>query len=387
MTFGKEDGMAIDPAKMPKLGFGAMRLPSSGGKIDIEAVKRMVDLYMSSGLNYFDTSIVYHGGKSETALKEALVERYPRESFTLADKLPAWEMHCREDVERLFNKELENLGTDYLDYLLLHSIEEGGNYNNYIKYDCFEFGKRMVREGKAKHFGFSFHGSPELLEKIVDEHPEAEFVQIQLNYADWDNPVVQSGRLYEILHKRNIPMIIMEPVKGGSLANMPEDQAQILLNEEPDRSLASWALRYVASLPGVMTVLSGMSDEEQMKDNLATFTDFKPLTEHEKEVIQVLVAKMHDVPTIGCTSCRYCTDGCPAHISIPDIIRCINTTIMYPDDKFRVNCYYGDIIHLEGNGKASDCYKCGKCENVCPQHLPIRELMDRAAERFDSIVR
>ena len=367
----------MNPEKLPKLGFGLMRLPQKDNKIDLDELCRMVDYYMTAGLNYFDTAYVYHGGMSEVAAGDALVKRYPRDSFYLATKLPAWEIKCAEDRDRIFQEQLDRAGVDYYDFYLLHSIEDGNNYDTYEKYDCFSWAMEKKKEGKIRTFGFSYHGSPELLEKILDDHPEVEFVQIQLNYADWDNPVVRSGELYEILHRRNIPMIIMEPVKGGTLAVLDPELEAKYKALRPDASAASWALRFVGSLPGVMTILSGMSTEDQMKDNLATFTNFEPLSEKEKSVIQEVVSIMHSMPLIGCTSCRYCTDGCPMQISIPDVFRTINTLRRYPDD-WRSKNFYSGLI--QRSGKASDCIACGQCEGVCPQHLPIIELLKEAAE-------
>ena len=366
---------------LPKLGFGLMRLPEKNGEVDTTAVNRMVDAYMKAGLNYFDTAYVYHSGKSESIVKECIVNRYPRESFYLATKLPAWCMKSAEDMDRIFNEQLERTGADYFDYYLLHSLEDGNNYDTYEKYDTFSWGMKKKAEGKIVHFGFSYHGTPELLEKVLDKHPEMEFVQIQLNYADWENPVVQSGKLYEILSRRNIPMIIMEPVKGGNLANLAPDLEAKFKKANPDASVASWALRFAGSLPGVKTILSGMSNEEQMNDNIATFTDFKPLTESEKSVIKEVYEVMMSTPTIGCTSCRYCTDGCPAQISIPDVFRVVNTIRLYPTDDWRPRNYYGGLT--EHGGKASACIGCGQCESVCPQHLPIINLMNEASELLD----
>ena len=280
--------MSIDLNKMPKLGFGLMRLPEKDGVIDHEHVCKMVDKYMAAGMNYFDTAYVYHGGKSEVAAREALVKRYPREDFMVATKLPAWEIKKEEDIERIFSEQLERLGVDYFDFYLLHSIEEGNNYDVYVKYDCFEWGMKKKAEGKIRHFGFSFHGSPELLTEILDKHPEVEFVQIQLNYLDRTNPVVRSQELYDILHERNIPIIVMEPVRGGALASMAPEIEKIFKDKRPEKSVASWALRFVGSLPGVMTILSGMSSEEQMEDNIGTFTDFEPLEDDEFRIINAL---------------------------------------------------------------------------------------------------
>ncbi|MBP8968362.1 MAG: aldo/keto reductase [Lachnospiraceae bacterium] len=369
--------MGIDLNKMPKLGFGLMRLPEKDGVIDHEHVCKMVDKYMEARMNYFDTAYVYHGGRSEVAAREALVKRYPREDFMVATKLPAWEVKKEEDIERIFNEQLERLGVDYIDFYLLHSIEEGNNYDVYVKYDCFNWGLKKKAEGKIRHFGFSFHGSPELLAEILDKHPEVEFVQIQLNYLDRTNPVVRSQELYDILHERNIPIIVMEPVRGGALAAMAPEIEEIFKNKRPESSVASWALRFVGSLPGVMTILSGMSNEEQMSDNIGTFSNFEPLSDEEFALVNKVTNEILKVPQIGCTACKYCCDGCPMKISIPDVFRTINTLRRYPDD-WRSKNFYSGLI--QRSGKASDCIGCGQCERVCPQHLPIIELMKEASE-------
>ena len=365
---------------MPKLGFGLMRLPEKDGQIDHEEVRRMIDLYMQAGLNYFDTAYVYHSGLSEVAAREDLVRRYPREDFMLATKLPAWEMKTEADRDRIFQEQLERAGVDYYDFYLLHSVEDG-NIDIYEKFDCFRWGLQKKAEGKIRYFGFSFHGSPKLLTEVLDRHPETEFVQIQLNYADWENPVVRSGELYEILHARNIPMIIMEPVKGGTLASLKPELEEKYRAIRPEASMASWAFRFVASLPGVMTILSGMTHEDQMRDNIATFTNFEPLSAEEKKVVEEVTRIMLDIPLIGCTSCRYCCDGCPQNISIPDVFRALNTMTLYDDD-FRPRSFYRGLLDT-GHGRASDCVACGQCEDVCPQHLPVSELMKQAAEKLD----
>lgn len=373
--------MSIDLNKMPKLGFGLMRLPEKDGKVDITRVSEMVDAYMKAGMNYFDTAYVYHGGNSEKAIKEALVKRYPRESFMLATKLPAWCMKNEADRDRIFNEQCERCGVDYFDLYLLHSIEDGSNGDAYERLDCFNWGLQKKAEGKIRHFGFSFHGSPAYLIKILDAHPEIEFVQIQLNYADWKNPVVRSGELYEILHSRNIPMIIMEPVKGGTLASLTPELEAMYRAVRPEASIASWALRFVGSLPGVMTILSGMSTEEQMADNIGTFSHFEPLSAEEKKLVKKVTAIMLNVPQIGCTSCRYCTPGCPMSISIPDVFRAVNTMSLY-GDVFRPKNFYSGIVG-QGHGRASDCIGCGQCESVCPQHLPIIDLLKDASAKLD----
>ncbi len=375
--------MSININEMPKIGFGLMRLPETGGVIDIDKVCRMVDAYLDAGFNYFDTAYVYHGGNSEKAVKEAIIKRHPRDSFTVATKLPAWNIHSLEDRDRIFEEQMERCGVDYFDFYLLHSIEDGNNYDTYIKYDCFNWGIQKKAEGRIRHFGFSFHGTPELLVKILDEHPEVEFVQIQLNYADWDNPLVHSGKLYQILSERNIPIIVMEPCKGGKLANHDDECTEILKSVRPDKSVASWAFRFVGSLPGVTTILSGMTTQEQMEDNMNTFKDFEPLSDEEKAAIDKVVEVMFRVEQVGCTACRYCVDGCPMSISIPDIISAINTKRKFPGD-MRPQFFYNGLIARDGNGKASDCIGCGQCEGVCPQHLPIIEILKEGVEKFES---
>ncbi len=373
--------MSIDLTKMPKLGFGLMRLPEKDGKIDKEQVCRMVDAYLDAGMNYFDTAYVYHGGNSEKMVKEALVKRHPRERFMVATKLPAWCMKTEADRDRIFNEQLERCGLDYFDFYLLHSVEDGANGETYDRLDCYNWALAKKAEGRIRHFGFSFHGSPEYLDRLLQDHPEVEFVQIQLNYADWENPVVRSGALYAILRERNIPIIIMEPVKGGTLARLKPELEAMYRAVRPERSPASWALRFAASLHGVMTVLSGMSSDEQMADNIATFANFQPLDRQERDTIDAVRAAMLNVSQIGCTACRYCTDGCPMNIAIPDVFRAINTLRLY-NEEFRPKNFYNSVV-AQGHGRAGDCIACGQCEGVCPQHLPIIELLKEASAKLD----
>ncbi len=375
--------MSIDLSKMPKIGFGLMRLPETDGVIDLDKVCKMVDAYLDAGFNYFDTAYVYHGGNSEKTVKEAIIKRHPRDSFTIATKLPAWSIHSFEDRDKIFEEQMERCGVDYFDFYLLHSIEDGNNYDTYVKYDCFNWGIQKRAEGKIRHFGFSYHGTPELLVKILDEHPEVEFVQIQLNYADWDNPLVHSGKLYQILSERNIPIIVMEPCKGGKLANHDDECTEILKSVRPDKSVASWAFRFVGSLPGVTTILSGMTTQDQMEDNMNTFKNFEPLSDEERAAIDKVVEAMFRVEQVGCTACRYCVDGCPMSISIPDVISAINTKRKFPGD-MRPQFFYNGLVARDGNGKASDCIGCGQCEGVCPQHLPIIEILKEGVEKFES---
>lgn len=374
--------MSIDITKLPKLGFGMMRLPEQDGEVDIKQVCEMVDRYMESGMNYFDTAYMYHNGKSEGVVKKALVERYPRDSYFLTTKLPQWMMQGKEDRDRIFNDQLERTGAGYFDIYLLHSVEDGEKYNGYVEYDCFRWAMEKKAEGKIRHFGFSYHGTPELLDEILAAHPEVEIVQIQLNYADWDNPLIQSGKLYEVLRKYNMPILVMEPVKGGSLAQMDPGLEEMLRQQRPEASIASWALRFAGSLPGVATILSGMSNQEQMQDNLDTFTNFQPLNQKEQETVRKVVQAMAAMPDIPCTSCRYCVDGCPQSIWIPDIFKALRTLRMY-GEAWRSQSFYQKLTE-QGCGKAESCIACGQCEGVCPQHLPIIELLKEAAEKLNA---
>ena len=365
---------------LPKLGFGLMRLPMNDGEIDVPQLCDMVDAYMASGMNYFDTAYMYCDGRSEGVTKTALVDRYPRESFWLTTKLPQWMMEGIDDRDRILNDQLARTGAGYFDLYLLHSVEDGANYEGYVKYDCFNWAMEKKAEGKIRHFGFSYHGTPELLDQILTEHPEVEIVQIQLNYADMDNPMVQSGRLYDVLRKHNKPILVMEPVKGGSLAATTPDVEEKMKAVKPEASIASWALRFVGSLPGVVTTLSGMSDRTQMADNIATFRDFQPLTDAEKDVIAYAQQAIVQSPAVPCTSCRYCTDGCPQGIRIPDVFRALSTLRLYGESD-RPHNFYKELV--ETSGKAGDCIACGQCEGVCPQHLPIIELLKEASEKLD----
>lgn len=363
------------------LGFGLMRLPEKDGVIDLETVCSMVDKYMASGNTYFDTAYIYHGGNSEKVVKDAIVARYPRDSFTLATKLPAWCIHSFEDRDKIFQEQLDRMGVDYIDYYLLHSVEDGNNYDVYEKYDCFNWAMEKKAQGKIKTFGFSFHGTPALLEKILDKHPEVEFVQIQLNYADWNSNLINSGKLYKILTDRSIPITVMEPVKGGTLAKVVPEAEKVFKEARPDMSVASWALRFVGSLPGVKFILSGMSNDEQMDDNLKTFTNFERLTDSDKEALEKAKSIMFAFDLVPCTGCRYCVDGCPSSISIPDVFTALNDKRKFPHDN-RPNFYYNGLTAKYG--KASDCLECGQCEGVCPQHLNIIELLKEASEKFDN---
>lgn len=366
----------------PKLGFGLMRLPKKeSGKIDIEQTKKMVDLFMDAGLNYFDTAYVYDGGDSERAAKEALVDRYPRESYTLATKLCAWMgAHNEETAKQQFYTSLERTGAGYFDYYLLHALQ-AGNYKTYDKYHLWDFVKEQKEKGLIKHWGFSFHAGPEILDEILTEHPDAEFVQLQLNYADWENPDVTARANYEVARKHGKSIIVMEPIKGGALANPPKEVQDIFRNANPNASFASWAIRYVASMEGIITVLSGMSNVEQMEDNLSYMKNFMPLDVEEQNAIRKAQEVINGVNSIPCTGCHYCTSGCPKQIPIPEIFAARNKQLVWGQLEEGKTEYSKAVA---GNGTASDCIACGRCERACPQQISVIDrLKDCASAFFD----
>ena len=381
----------------PKLGFGLMRLPAVPGDpdaIDIEQTKKMVDLFMEAGLTYFDTAFVYgKDGASEKAAKEALVDRYPRDSFTLATKLNAnapFMASNEEECKRQFRISLERTGAGYFDFYLLHALQVN-NYKKYDEYGLWDYVKGLKEEELIKHYGFSFHATPELLDKLLTEHPDVDFVQLQINYADWENPSVTSRAKnpsvtsranYEVARKHGVPIVVMEPVKGGTLANPPVSVQEILKTASPGASLPSWAIRYVASLPGILTVLSGMSNIEQMQDNLSYMkpSAFKPLSEEEQKVIAKAQEALAAIPSIPCTGCSYCTPGCPMNIPIPDIFSARNKQLIFGMME-RGQAEYDR--ETAGKGKASDCIQCGQCEGACPQRINIIERLQDCVEAFE----
>lgn len=362
-----------------KLGFGLMRLPQKDGVIDVEQVKEMVDLFMEAGFTYFDTAWAYAG--SEDAIRQALVERYPREHYQLATKNAAW-INCRtkEEAYAQFDTSLAQTGAGYFDFYLLHNLGEGRTHY-FDDYDMWNWVLKKKEEGLIRHAGFSFHSTPEELDALLTAHPEMEFVQLQINYADWDNPAVQSGRCYEVARKHGKPVVIMEPVKGGMLATPPETVEKLMKESEPESSTASWAVRFAADLEGVITVLSGMSNVEQMKDNLSYMRSFTGLTDGQKTVLKKAQEEMKKIPLIPCTSCNYCAKVCPQGIGISGSFTAMNYLTLYRD--------LGAAKHQEdwmvsGHGRkhADECVQCGKCEEVCPQHIEIREELMKVCDRL-----
>ncbi|MCL2821698.1 MAG: aldo/keto reductase [Firmicutes bacterium] len=373
---------------MKKLGFGAMRLPLLDSdditSFDIDHLTKMIDSFLKNGFTYFDTAFIYHRGKSESVLGDLLVSRYDRSAFQLATKLPIWLIKEEGDKLSLFNKQLSRCKTDFFDYYMLHSINRG-SYETIKQFNCFDFGWELKNQGKIKNFGFSFHDTPDLLEEIFSDlkkskNPMVDFVMLQINYFDWDNPAIASRQCYEIARKYGVPIVVMEPVKGGNLASLPSEAGQLFKNFNPSASAASWALRYATAFDGVFMTLSGMSNMEQLNDNMATFLDFKPLSEREKEVLEKVKIILHGEDAIACTYCGYCVESCPKNIAIPDYFSLYNDIKKNPKAIIPGN-YYNTIS--KKRGKASECVACKLCHPICPQKLDISKGLSAVASVFE----
>ncbi|MBR0161378.1 MAG: aldo/keto reductase [Oscillospiraceae bacterium] len=374
------------PAPRKKLGFGLMRLPllnpEDPGSVDVEQVKQMVDSFLEQGFTYFDTAWMYCDGKSEEVAKEALVSRHPRDSFTLTTKLPAYMLKKEEDREWLFNEQLRRTGAGYFDYYWLHDVNSH-SIQTFDRLHCWDFIQEKKAAGLVRHIGFSYHDGPELLDQVLQEHSEIEYVQLQLNYLDWDSLGVQSRKCYEVATRHHKPVIVMEPVKGGTLAKVPESLEQIFRAREPEMSVPSWAIRFAASLENVMVVLSGMSNMEQLLDNTGYMQDFKPLNEEEKAMMKTAAEIINGNITVPCTGCSYCTVNCPMNIAIPKYFSLYNLDKQESEEKGWTpqRSYYNNLTLT--HGKASDCIRCGQCEAMCPQHLPIRRYLEDVAAYFE----
>lgn len=366
------------PEVKKMLGFGCMRLPMDGDKIDIEQFKKMVDVFMANGFNYFDTAHIYHDGESEKAIRKAVSSRYPRESFILTDKLTTNCFNKQEDIRPLFKQQLKDSGVDYFDFYLMHS-QDAAIYEKFRRCNAYETALEMQKEGKFRHFGISFHDKAEVLEQILKDYPQIEAVQIQFNYLDYGDPAVDSKRVYEVCEKYGKAVIVMEPVKGGNLVNLPEKAQGILDSLNSGMSNASYAIRFAASFPNMFMVLSGMSDLAQINDNMSYMKDFKPLDEKEMQAVNDVRKAFSEINLIPCTACHYCTSGCPMNISIPELFSCYNHKVNFHD--WNQDYYYAQITR--DGGKSSECIECGQCEGICPQHLEIIRLLKDVSGEFE----
>jgi len=363
---------------MKKLGFGCMRLPMNFDQVDYQEFTKMVDTFMENGFNYFDTAHGYVGQKSEIALRECLTSRYPRESYILTNKLSSHFYTTAEEIRPLFESQLKACGVEYFDYYLIHALNVE-NYARVKRSNSFEICLELLAEGKIHHFGISFHDKAEVLEQILNEYPQIEVVQIQFNYVDYEDPSVEARKCYEVCRKHGKPVIVMEPVKGGSLVNLPEE-AEKVLTDLGGGSTASYAIRFAAGFEGMFMVLSGMSSMAQLTDNISYMKDFQPLNDKERRAIDRVCEIFHAQNLIPCTACRYCTEVCPQGIAIPDLFACMNAKKQFRN--WNTDYYYNNV-HTKPGSKASDCLECGQCEDICPQHLHIRDLLKDVAAEFD----
>ena len=357
-------------------GFGCMRLPRKGPLIDYAEFSKMVDAFMEAGFNYFDTAHGYMELRSESAVKKCLTSRYPRESYILTDKLSDGFFKKESQIRPFFEKQLKACGVEYFDFYLMHA-QNATNFEKYKKCRAYETAFELKKEGKIRHVGLSFHDKASVLEQILIEYPEIEVVQIQFNYLDYDAESVEGRKCYEVCRKYNKPVIVMEPVKGGSLVNLP-DEAKKVFEDLGGGSPASYAIRFAASFEGIFMVLSGMGNMDMITENIGFMKDFKPFTEEEYEAVRKVCKIMNAQNLIPCTACRYCVDGCPKNIPIPELFACMNDKKQFKNWN---SSYYYDEVHSK-NGKASDCIGCGKCEVACPQHLEIRKLLKDVAKEF-----
>ena len=358
--------------------FGCMRLPMQGGKVDHEQFCRMADAFIAKGFNYFDTAHGYISGQSETAIRECVAKRYDRSEFLLTNKLTDDYFKSESDIRPFFEKQLEACGVEYFDFYLMHA-QDNNNYKKFRRCNAYETAFKLKEEGKIRHVGISFHDKADVLERILTDYPAIEVVQIQLNYVDYEDEGVDSRNVYEVCERFNKPVLVMEPVKGGSLVNLP-DEAKAVFDALNGGSYASYALRFAAGFPNICAVLSGMSDMAQMEDNLGFMADFEPLNAEEQAAVKKVCAIFKKQNLIPCTACRYCVDGRPKKILIPDLFSCLNAKKAF--NNWNQNYYYENVL-TSRNGKASDCIKCGRCEKSCPQHLPIRDLLTKVAAEFE----
>lgn len=358
-------------------GFGCMRLPMKEDAVDIEQTKQMVDEFIAHGFNYFDTAHGYISERSEPTLRECLTSRYPRESYILTNKLSDSYFRSQQDIRPMFETQLRCCGVDYFDFYLMHA-QSRRNYDQYANCRAYETALQLKAEGKVRYVGLSFHDTADMLDRILTDHPYVDVVQLQLNYLDWEDPSVQSRANYEVCVKHGKPVIVMEPIKGGHLINLPESARKVV--ESLNVSPANLALRFAASQPNVFMVLSGMSNIQQMRENISFMKNFQPLSERESVVAHTVAGLIHGENIIPCTACRYCVDGCPKKISIPDLFACLNSKRHFND--WNADLYYNNV-YTKNHGKASDCIKCGRCEKTCPQGLKVRELLQEVSKEFE----